>query len=77
MEHIARHGVTVDEVNETCDGRFIVLQGYVGRLVIVGQTFGGRALSVVVEPEPEEMYYVVTARPASRGERRTYREVIE
>ena len=77
IEHIARHGVTRDEAMEVCGGRFIVLRGYTGRFIIVGQSIDGRALSIVVEPEDEWKYYVVTARSASRGERRAYREVID
>ena len=77
IEHIARHSVTIDEANEVCSGRFIVLRGYAGRFIIVGQSIDGRALSIVVEPEDEWKYYVVTARSASRGERRAYREVID
>ena len=77
IEHIARHGVTRDEVMEACGGRFIVLRGYAGRFIIVGQSVDGRALSIVVEPEDEWKYYAVTARSSSRSERRAYREVID
>ena len=76
VQHIARHEVTQPEVEEVCDSRFLVLQGYDGRYVIVGHTFAGRLVSVVIEPEDEERYYVVTARSASHRERRTYREEI-
>ena len=74
IEHIARHGVTRDEAMEVCSNGFIVLRSYAGRFIIVGQSTDGRALSIVVEPEDEWKYYVVTARSASRKERRIYRE---
>lgn len=74
IEHIARHGVARDEAMEVFSSRFIVLHGHDGRFIIVGQSTGGRALSIVVEPEDEWKYYVVTARSASRRERRIHRE---
>ena len=73
--HIARHGVEPYEANEVCDGRFMVLQGYAGRFIIVGLTLSDRMLAVVLAPRYDEKYYVVTARAASRRERRLYREV--
>ena len=77
LEHIARHGVTRDEAMEVCGGRFIVLRCYAGRFIVVGQSADGRAMSIVIEPEDEWKYYVVTARSSSRSERRAYREVID
>ncbi len=68
------HSVTTDGVEEVCETKFVVLEGYDGRFVIIGNTHAGRALRVVIEPEREERYYVVTARPASRRERGFYGE---
>ncbi|MCL4544783.1 MAG: hypothetical protein M1118_09355 [Chloroflexi bacterium] len=40
-----------------------------------GPTLLGRMLTVILDPEPEpDVYYPVTARPASRQERRHYQE---
>ena len=74
--HIKRHDVVPDEVEEVCNGRFVVLQGYAGRFIIVGLTLADRMLSVVLAPRYHQGYYVVTARPASRRERRLYRETM-
>ena len=74
IDHIARHDVTQNEVEEVCERRFIVRRGYAGRYIIIGHTPVARALAVVVEPVDNEEYYVVTARPASRRERRIYQE---
>ena len=74
--HITRHGVEPDGANEGCDGRFLVLQGYAGRFMFVELTLSGRMLAGVLAPRYDEKYYVVTARPASRRERRMYGEVI-
>ena len=74
IEHIAQHDVTRNEVEEVCEGRFIFWESYGGRFMIVGRTLAERALAVVLEPDDDDMYYVVTVRPASRRERRLYRE---
>ena len=77
VEHIARHDVTRTEVEEVCRSRLIFWESYGGRFVIVGRTLTERTLAVVLEPDNDGMYYVVTARPASRRERRLYREATE
>ena len=74
VEHIARHEVAPNEVEEVCLSRFIFWQSYGGRFMVVGRTLAERTLAVVLEPDDNGMYYVVTARPASRRERRLYRE---
>jgi uncharacterized protein len=72
VAHIARHDVTPDEVEEACHGDPVVLESYGGRLVLVGPTMAGKLLAAVFAPEGEDTYYVVTARSASRKERRYY-----
>ncbi len=76
IAHIVRHSVTVAEVEEVCYGTFITQQGYSGRFLVIGQTSDERTLAVVLEPQGAGEYYVVTARPASRRERRDYQENI-
>jgi uncharacterized DUF497 family protein len=73
IAHIARHEVTADEVEEVCHGDFVALESYQGRLLLLGPTATGRMLGVVLEPQSEAgVYFPVTARPASRRERRYY-----
>ena len=74
LAHIARHGVTQDEVGEILQGTTVVRDTYGGRLIAIGLTETGRMLAVILEPEQNDTYYVVTARPASRNERRRDRE---
>src|SRR5438094_753078 len=59
--HIARHGVTRDEVEEVCHGDYIVAEGYSGRIMVVGPTHGGRTLAVVLAPRGRGTYFPVTA----------------
>jgi len=42
--------------------------------MLIGPTLAARMLSVVLEPEGEGVFYPVTARPASRKERRRYQQ---
>ena len=73
VEHITRHHVTPAEVEAVCQGEFLVRQGHSGRLLILGLTDEGKMLAVVLDHQMGETYYVVTARPADRQERRLYR----
>lgn len=73
VDHIARHDVTQNEVEEICHGVFITRQAGKDRVMLVGSTTKGRMLAVVLGPRwNEDAYYPVTARPASRKERRLY-----
>jgi len=70
--HIKRHQVTPEEVEEACHGDPLVQQGNIGRMVLIGPTTAGRMLEVVLDPQGEGVYYVVTAHPASRKDRALY-----
>ncbi len=73
--HIARHDVTRDEAEEVCHGPYIDGEANKGRIILIGPTATGRMLAVILDPEPEPgVYYPVSARPASRKERRQYQE---
>ena len=74
IAHITRHEVTVDEAEEVCYGDPVLLQSYLGRIIVMGPTQEGRMLAVVLDPAGEDVYYPVTARPASRKERRYYHQ---
>ena len=78
VNHIARHGVVPAEVTEVCSNAVLIRQSYANRIVVIGPSNAGRMLAVILEPmDPDtKTNYVVTARPASRQERRLYREEI-
>ena len=46
-------------------------------MILIGPTRTGRFVAAVIEPEGEDVYYVVTARPASRRERVYFQRQIE
>ena len=79
VAHIARHDVTLDEVEEVCHCNPVFRDSYKGRKLVIGPTKLGRMITVALDPEPEMegVFYPVTAHPASRKERRRYKETKE
>ena len=72
VEHIARHAVTLEEVEEVCHSDAVVRRTREGRLLLVGRTDAGELLTVILDPQGQGVYYPVTARPASVAEKRSY-----
>ena len=67
-EHIARHNVSVKEVEEVCHSNYQVIESYRKRILILGKTKAERNIAVVLSPEDRDLklygsgiYYVVTA----------------
>ncbi len=58
-----------------CHGPYMDGEANRGRIIVIGPTSTGRMLAAILDPEPEPgVYYPVSARPASRKERRQYQE---
>lgn len=74
IDHIARHEVTPEEVDEACHGDHSIRETYEGRLMIIGPTGSGRLLAIVLAPKEVGVYYPVTAWPASGKLRRIYEQ---
>lgn len=74
LEHIDKHGVSRDEVEEAVAGDAQFRASYKNRLMATGPTLDGRMLTVVIgeSPHRSHLYYGFSARPASRQERRDY-----
>ncbi len=67
-EHIAKHGMTLEEVEEVCHGNHKIAESYRKRLLIIGKTKQGKLLAIVLSPEDRNLqpygngvYYPVTA----------------
>ncbi len=72
-DHIAAHGVTLDEVREAIlEGPYWAAPGREGTTLAYGRTYAGRYLLVMVIAEGEEAF-VVTARDMTDAERKTFR----
>ena len=78
IDHIARHGVEPDEVEEACFGRSLVqrakLEGENPVYYVLGETNGGRYRFCVVIRFPDGTGYPVTARPMTDKEKRRFRQ---
>lgn len=73
-DHIARHGVRPDEVEEAIYGRpRWVTRGKGGTTLVYARTLAGRYLLVVVAPASDGGIQVVTARDLTNTERSTFR----
>ena len=73
-DHITKHAVTPDEVEEAFSSRAVYRASYKNRIAVTGATQAGRMLTVIIGESPRQAhrYYVFSARPASRSERRDY-----
>lgn len=72
VEHLARHGVDVEEAEEACRSRPHVLRARYGRYLVLGQTEAGRYLTVIVAPLSRGRATLITARDMDTSERRRY-----
>ncbi|MBI3744714.1 MAG: BrnT family toxin [Chloroflexi bacterium] len=68
-EHIARHDVEPEEVEEAIERQQEARRSG-DRLALIGQTDGGRYLTVFLEELPDGTWYVITARGSDDAERR-------
>jgi uncharacterized DUF497 family protein len=74
-EHIARHSVVPEEVEEVCfEDEPLFIRVGPGRYQVTGQTASGRYLTAFLDHLGRGRFYPVTARPATEGERRLCRK---
>lgn len=76
IEHIAQHGVEIEEVWETCEDPFHLArrQGHC-RFLLYGQTEDGRYIFVVLEHIEDSVYKPITARDMTDREKRSFRRL--
>ena len=70
--HINKHYVSRHEVVEACSRIVHTEKTKYDRLLIVGITNNNRILSMVISTKDSNHYYLVTARDASKKERKIY-----
>jgi uncharacterized DUF497 family protein len=76
-DHIAKHGVTWEEVEDAVLGRPCLQQpSKNGTYKIFGTTRAGRYLAVLVADDGDGQCFIVTAREMTAGEQRTFRRRI-
>jgi len=77
ISHIReRHGIERHQVEEVFGNTPRARETHKDRLLVVGPTSAGLMLSVIIGPVPDALgfYYPFSARPASRQERRWYKQ---
>ncbi len=72
-DHIARHAVARQDVEDVLGGRYWRARGRSGTALVYGRTRGGRPLLVVLAPGRDGAAAVVTARDLTPAERRALR----
>lgn len=72
VEHIKKHKVTKQEVEEAYQSKDFTQQSYLERLIILGKTRKRRLLTLIISYAKQINPYVVSARDMSRRERRFY-----
>jgi len=73
IDHIARHGVEVDEVEQALAHKPLIRKGRLERYWAFGRTQAGRYLFIVVKNLGKGWARVITARDMTKTERRYYR----
>lgn len=73
-EHIKKHNITVDEVEEAYILYELVARTRKGRSEIISRIRNGRMITVFVSYERQPGPYVVSARDSSKKERSIYYE---
>jgi len=74
-DHIGRHNVTTDEVEEAIAGKPLVLRGRDSRYLAYGRTQDGRWLFAVYVRRPRGLIRILTARDMTEAEQRLYRRM--
>ena len=71
-DHVSKHGIEPEDAEAVIAADPVVKATYKSRFQLLGSTLTGQVLSVVVGAAQDQpgVYYVFSARPASRGKRR-------
>jgi len=73
LEHIARHWVQKEEVEEVIERFHVLRKVWDRRYAIRGQTYAGRYLMVFLDSLGQGRAYVVTAREMTEEEKKRFR----
>ena len=67
-EHLGKHKITIEEVEEVCHGKHKTGESFRKRIVLDGKTKTGRMITIILSPEDKNLqpyrngiYYVITA----------------
>lgn len=74
IEHIARHNVTPQEVEDVCFGLHLSEKASGGRYVMSGQSTAGRYMNVVVQRIGDRLFRPITAFEMSDNYKSRYKK---
>ena len=74
-DHIARHGVTLEEALHATDDYLDLIRVRANRYSLIGRTRSGRYLTVILERDGRRSWRLITARPVNHRERRRIRRM--
>ncbi|MBI2039606.1 BrnT family toxin [Candidatus Microgenomates bacterium] len=77
IEHVGKHGVSQDEVEEVCSSKHFAIKSGKTKMAVWGRTEGGRYLLVIVGVRGFYDYYPVSAREMDDREKRNFRKWIK
>lgn len=69
-DHISKHSVSTEEVEQVCKGIIIARFGHSHRYLIIGKTKKKRILTIFLAQKAKGVFYPVSARDSSHRERR-------
>ncbi len=78
-EHVTKHGLSIAEIETLLAGWVFGEETYKGRYQVLRTNHQGRLLSFVIGAVPDQqgVWYVFSARPASRRERKRHGPQVE
>ncbi len=74
IEHISKHNVNPQEVEDICFGTHIIRREGDRRYILSGQSANGRYLNVVIERVGKGLFKPITAFEMSESYKRRYRK---
>lgn len=77
IEHIARHNVNPQEVEEVCFGVHIIGKEKGQRYILSGQSAAGKFLNVVIEQVGKGIFRPITAFEMSENYKKRYRRKLK
>lgn len=73
IEHIARHNVKPEEVEQVCQGKHLANKWKNKTYRVIGQTSDGRYLTIFLAPRVTNSYFPITARECTLKEKKGYK----
>lgn len=77
IEHVLRHGVSQDEVEQVCFAKHFAIKSGKDKMAVWGQTESGRYLLVILGVREYDDYCPVSARDMDKKEKSSYKKWVK